>query len=326
MSTRPRSTDQRKPPSKSYAKSLGPEPGDDDTAIGGGGATGVSGLDVSLVAGAPCAAVRSQRIRRSACRSRQHPALRRSIVRRIAVAVETGLERRVGRLLIALVTKTTSPQTIGLECASPGIGRRHRRLYRTPDSNGRADSVSRRCRPLRLRGTMASGRCPRPGAAVRPSPSRGGARCGARPSPAEPRAATTCFRSRNIRRGVQASAIRLKLTRAINGEGVTTGAGVGVWSGLRLECHSRPLVVQVRPSTASHRPTRRMSAGSKRSVNARIASSQLGSDCCAAGDDAMRETASAEARNATRPFGKRDITALSQASASLRIPLLAGGL
>ena len=30
------------------------------------------------------------------------------------------------RLLIAVVTKTRSPQTIGLECARPGIGVRHR--------------------------------------------------------------------------------------------------------------------------------------------------------------------------------------------------------
>jgi hypothetical protein len=36
------------------------------------------------------------------------------------------LKVALGRALIALVTKIVSPQTIGLECASPGIGVRHR--------------------------------------------------------------------------------------------------------------------------------------------------------------------------------------------------------
>src|SRR5215207_10647443 len=37
-----------------------------------------------------------------------------------------GLNVASGRLLMALVTKIRSPQTTGLECASPGMGVRHR--------------------------------------------------------------------------------------------------------------------------------------------------------------------------------------------------------
>ena len=97
-------------------------------AVGGGRGAGVGGLDVALVARlalrrdplpADLAGALVDRV--------EHPALRRSIVGCVAVAVEPGLERRVALgSLIALVTKIVSPQTIGLECASPGIGVRHR--------------------------------------------------------------------------------------------------------------------------------------------------------------------------------------------------------
>ena len=72
------------------------EPCDDDAAIGGGGAARIGGLDVPLVAWFSLGR-RSlpADLSRALVDRVQHPAMRRSIVRGIAVAVEAGLERGV---------------------------------------------------------------------------------------------------------------------------------------------------------------------------------------------------------------------------------------
>ena len=158
------------------------EPGDDDAAVGGGRAAGVGGLDVPLVA-------RFSLGRRSlpadlsgALVDRvQHPAMRRSIVRGIAVAVEAGLERGVraaadgarhedhvapdDRAGVRKPGNRPPPQDVRAGRRAPAV----RQVLSLGD-----------CRPLRVRGTTASGRCRPAAAAARLSPCRCCARCVAR--------------------------------------------------------------------------------------------------------------------------------------------------
>src|SRR5688500_20093644 len=81
-----------------------------------------------LLRGAPSTAVRSQRtfpVRLSIAESIQRWRDRSSDAS--PSPYSPGLNVAFFSLLTALVTKMTSPHTIGLECASPAIGVRHRR-------------------------------------------------------------------------------------------------------------------------------------------------------------------------------------------------------
>ena len=145
------------------------EPGDDDAAIGGGGAARVGGLDVPLVA---WFSLRRRPLPADLSRALvdrvQHPAMRRSIVRGIAVAVEAGLERRVR----AAADGAGHEEHVAPDDRAGVCEARNRRPPQDVRAGGRIPvvgqvSVPRRCRPLRVRGTMASGRCRSPAAAVR---------------------------------------------------------------------------------------------------------------------------------------------------------------
>ena len=97
MSTRPRSTFHRERAVDVVGvDALRSEPRDDDAAVGGGRGAGVGGLDVPLVERLAFVRDALPHDLAGALVDRvDHPALARAIVRRVAVAVEPGLERRV---------------------------------------------------------------------------------------------------------------------------------------------------------------------------------------------------------------------------------------
>ena len=192
------------------------EPGDDDAAVGGGRAARVGGLDVPLVA-------------RLALRRRslpadpsgalvdrvQHPAMRRSIVRRIAVAVEAGLERGVGAAADGARHEEHVAPDDRAGVRKPG--------NRPPPQDVRAGGRAPVVRQVLFLGAagrfVSAERWPVAGAARRRRQcalrrAERGARCGALPSPVERRAATTGCDRESSGGVVQASAIRVKLTRA----------------------------------------------------------------------------------------------------------------
>ena len=104
------------------------EPRDDETSIGDRRRARVGGLDVPHIDRRAFERhAIPQQLAGALVERRHHPFVRRAIVRRIAVTVQAGFERvALPRLLTALVTKTRSPQTTGLEWPSPGIATCHR--------------------------------------------------------------------------------------------------------------------------------------------------------------------------------------------------------